>query len=430
MTDHNTDSEKNGDATAFDAIATISDEGIKRSPITRIKFWGRYIVPSILIALAVWVAYEWSNKLPPLDDVPVAILIPLTESGNAMANAVRQKAGFELAISHNSNSGNSINYIEFDFDELNAKGENKDQRIKVETTRILDEIKRLYYREEGVRIFLATMSGAVARIKPEFIAWSQSLDPRDRPVLIATVASAPDIADHENGVFRHYIRSRDESDVLSTYIESLRPAPRVVGVFFVGDEYGDTANQLFRNRFGSKVESHLLGVVPAQDDVAAAVRRFNSRQDSNDSAVAVVVGYGDMIARTLISLRDETHDIDGVTGRYSGPILVVSTFTEKAWRPDSLVEDSEFLRRIYTVAPNSSESISERRGVVFQFSYLTLDRALKCKDTRGIDEFWSCWSSELTPTNSRARGWAEVEYTANGDSHVSLKLLDHTQWSD
>lgn len=412
------------EATAFDAIAAVSDEGFKRnSSGTRFKVWGGYTAPAVIVILAAWGAYIWSNKLPTLGDLPVAILLPETDKGLVWDNAKRQQAGFELAFKDNKVLGENKHYLEFNYKQLIS--DDPDQTIK-ET---LDAIKNWYYKD-GIRVFLITMSGAVDRIKPGFTAWSKETDPRDSPILVATVASAPDIADLEHGVLRHYIRSRDESDVLSTYIESLQPAPNVVGVFYVNDKYGETAKDIFNARLGTEVvDPVVVELADTEGAIAEKVKKFIREQNSDKSAVAVIVGYGEMIANTLLSLMDETELIEGVTKRFEGPILVVSTFTESTWRPNGLSDD--FAKRIHTVGPGTNEDNSEYKGVVFQFAYMTLDRALQCKGERGAESFWDCWNSDLTTDKTnRGKKWADVEFTANGDSHVSLILLDHARWSD
>ena len=86
--------------------------------------------------------------------------------------------------------------------------------------------------------------------------------------------------------------------------------------------------------------------------------------------------------------------------------------------------DESFQRRIRYVGPHTTKIEDNRtfRGVVFQFSFLTLDRTLKCKDKRGIDDFWNCFTT--TKPTSTGQYWADVEYTKDGDSHIALRLLE------
>ena len=282
--------------------------------------------------------------------------------------------------------------------------------------------------DKGIRIFIMTMSGALNKIAPEFDAWAANKRDDDKPVLVATVASAPDIAQSEKGIFRHYIRSQDESDILSTYID-VRPRSEV-NVIYVDDEYGRKAEGIFRAR-------HLLVMNKSQpiklgDDeikIKEKIALFMDEIVNSKGAVVVVVGYGSMVKNVLLALHDGVEQDQN----FKGTMLIVSTFTESAWRPTkALNDDLDFAERIRTVGP-ALERNAARRGVVYQFSFMTMQRALNCDSSeawharRGLKEFTECWSN-YEPSGI-AKGWGDsIELTADGDSHVSLRLLDHTTW--
>ncbi len=86
---------------------------------------------------------------------------------------------------------------------------------------ILDLMEQLY--KEGSTYFVMTMSGKAGLILDGFKQWHNQIvgtgrnrEKRNKlaPVLIVTVASAPGLADAENGIVRWYIRS-EERAVLS-----------------------------------------------------------------------------------------------------------------------------------------------------------------------------------------------------------------------
>lgn len=245
-------------------------------------------------------------------------------------------------------------------------------------------------------------------------------------MLVATVASAPEIADSKSGVFRHYIRSKDESSVISTYIETLDD-PEVF-VVYIDDEYGRNAMEIFGARLHvEQGAGHRIAINPklGKTDIESLIdQKIVKNNEENRDAVVVIVGYGGMVEKALLSLWNPDQKI----WKFEGEILIVSTFTEKVWRPAIAESNKLFRERIHTVGLRPQDS-AEKRGVVFQFSFLTLDRALHCDQKRGVKEFTDCWvENEPSRTSSIATGWADVEFTTDGDSHVSLQLLDHTQW--
>lgn len=396
------------DASALDAIEALALEGSNRRQLGKRAAMALGIC--LLVVLAAALAYYQLTRLPPLADFPVAVMLPQRDGGPVSDNAERQWQGFDLAYKdHKLYEDNERNVYYFDYTKDGPK----------DVPAMIDRIKSWY--RDGVRIFIITMSGAASRIKQEFIDWAETLPVADRPVLVATVASAPGIAAREYGVFRHYIRSRDESDMLLTYIELQNP-PEVF-VIYVDDSYGQQAMQILKQRLLIADNDFLIPMklVPEQKDYAEAVENIMSITTGGADSVVVVIGYGPMIRDMLLTLRDKKTD----SGRFRGEILVVSTFTEKAWRPE-LASDPSFASRIHTVGPGPQDPQKEKRGVVFQFSYLTLDRALQCQHTRGVDAFTRCWVA-ATPS-ATGRDWAVVELTADGDSHVALRLLGQEQW--
>jgi hypothetical protein len=432
-------------ATATHAIAAVSKRGSeneRKKKQKTIKKWVASIALIVIVISAALGTYLLRTYQPKLADVPVAILLPRIDGESpAWDNAQRQKQGFDKAL-EDSKKRTGDPYIYFDFAALSYKGNDakKKEEKQEEIDRVIGRIKDRYENKDGgSRVFIITMSGAVGAVREEFKAWAKTVPSRDRPVLIATVASAPDIAEQKNGVLRHYIQSKDEVAVMSTYIESLKPTPQFVGVFYVDDDYGDKAKDLFVERLKDpfEVDTYKTAInVSKEDLVDSGLKQFMEDVEpflmvsADKSVVAVIVGYGTMISSTLEALRDKAE--------FEGLILVVSTLTEKQWRPEFLNHDDQsydhvFANRIHTIGPTATETDDDRRGVVYQFSYMTLDRTLECTDELKsatedrAESFWDCWIDKET-TLKLEKNWAEVEITADGDSHVTLKMLDSDDW--
>ena len=392
------------DGSVLDAIETVANEGLKRNRLggRPIRFW-------LLVGVAVFVSgflLWWINQPAKLTEVSVAVLLPETKKGPVAENAARQWAGFSRAFKKHGVKDKDLESHRYNF-EYPIKEEGR-EAIKI-------KLKEWY--KKGIRTFIITMSGATDLVKDDFKKWVEGLPENDRPVLIATVASAPDLVDRKNGVFRHYIRSKDESAVLATYIESTNAQDIVV--FYVDDDYGRRAKDILSDRFSKNKDTVVYPekVMLGEEEkyILEGLNDFIDDKRSGKIAIAVIIGYGSMIAKTLVKLNKN----------FEGEILVVSTFTEEDWRPKLDGKDGHgpIASRVRFVGPGTLDDDKDWRGVVFQFSYLTLDRALECDDYHNVEEFWACWIAAEPKKDSRGEDWADVEFTEDGDSHISLRLL-------
>lgn len=442
----------------LDAIAAVAHEGEKHF---------LYISLGVFLAVVVILGFlliRHVNQLPELANLNVAVLLPKLNDGVAQDNAKRQKEGFDLAFDDNLTGSTSskkedpeahfyyYNYPLNPFDveesvgcgsddpaDLNGlKGvfqkircSSSDEKIeachpefiegiakKNDIKAMLQQVKCWYYRDR-IRTFVITISEAVTKFKPVFAEWAEGLDPDDRPILLATVASAPKIANREAGIFRHYIRSEDESHTLAAYIESKFPHSEKVGIFYIEDTYGTQAMVDLTRRLVKSVDVsvYLVPINEGEPGTETKQKVEDFLKDKNQ--VAVVIGYGSMIKNTLNTLN--------ATKKFKGTTLVVSTFTEESWRPVWTSDDDCFKDQIFYIEPITENEKSEpsQRGVVYHFSYLTLDRALKCNDERGVDNFWNCF---INVSKDDMGFWGQlwnpnIEFTENGDSHISLRLV-------
>lgn len=406
------------------AIRVVSEIGYVRSrkSARRLRVAAVALIP--LVAVGLW--YVLTHPRPRTTDAPVAVLLPIPPAkadmpvdeidtyltglsseqsiaaGAVVANAKRLWEGFSDAFEAEQirPGERHHSYFAYPFQKDTAEG-------------IIDRLKR-WYKSDGVRTFVVTMSGAAVPLKKLFTEWADTLPANDRPVLVATVASAPDIPNRAKGIFRHFIRSAEESSVFATYIRSLGATE--VGIFYVGDDYGENANQILRDLLpirGASIDSYRIDLSNENASVREKVPMFVEQLTSGEDAVAVIIGYGSMMKAMIDTLEDPM-----ARERFRGKILVASTFTEETWRPDV----KGISQRIKTVGPGWPDDNAKARGVVYQFSYLTLRRALRCKTERGVEAIWSCLSR---PYGSSGKGWANVEFTNDGDSIVtSLRLLD------
>jgi len=420
------ESRKAEDGSDLDAIEDIVREGIRRGETGARRFFGLG-VGSLIAILAVLAYFFWpATRIDPA----VAVFLPtMTEDAVAGDNALRQWQGFDKGFDEARVAPANRHVHHFDY-----KPRRADQPEMVDG--LIDKMQS-FYANNDVRTFIITMSGAALPIKERFIEWRNTLPKRERPVLVATVASATGIVDRENGIFRHYIRSRDEAGVIATYVESHSATD--VFLFYVNDSYGAKAKDVLRKRLGSKLNdptpaNAALSKKDQQDideQVATIIGQY-----SGSNAVVVIVGYGAMIRTIIETLRDTELKLGSRELRFDGTILVASTFTEEKWRPRHLntvglftADKLPFDQRVLAVGPTHIVDNEEDRGVVYQFSYLTLVRALHCQDQLGIERFWQCWTSDDAPSKGvNDQDWVDVEFTADGDSRVGLRVLRNGDW--
>jgi hypothetical protein len=285
-----------------------------------------------------------------------------------------------------------------------------------------------HYRE-GSSYFIMTMSSKVEDVLPSFKAWHRQCvnSKKTEPILIVTVASAPDLADAENGVVRWYIRSEEESQDLANWLERFVQKAATFAITHTAGNcdstYGAKGVDLFCRYFDGKVPPDLKFYVTART-AKAAVQAFLAKckgqpNDLPEATAATpwpgvfVVGYGDMVKNTVTEL---------IEGGYAGYIACTSTFTDPQWRPSELLLNTS-KAEIFTVRPrlrNADEHLPENnRNVVFFFARKTLLRTLRL--TAGnIDPktFLAKWTSA---TEEGPHALDQI-YLKEGDIEVQLKV--------
>lgn len=300
------------------------------------------------------------------------------------------------------------------------------QPIKREETadELMKRMRLLY--EQGSTYFVMTMSGKVADIRKHFTDWHArcAREGRRRPILVATVASAPDLPDASGGILRWYIRSDEESALLAQFARWKLGCARAI-VFFitrtpkqVDDTYGRRGMEVFRDRFqslgGAVGTTVSVTAATAKAEVEKVMGQNGNRGAAEANTAIFVVGYGDMVKNTLAEL---------ISRDFAGPVLCASTLTEPDWQPEDLRADG----RIFTVLPRLTDPHAKLTGddknMVFFFAKKTLYRVLEltAKD-RDPAKFITRW------TNGEEKPQLEQEYLANGDTIVQLDVVGSELW--
>lgn len=336
-------------------------------------------------------------------------------------DGVEQKDGFDQALN--------------DVDEyLHGRLEAQFQRMQEGdngSRDLLPKMKRLYM-EQKATYFVVTMSAKITGVLEGFHRWhSECRDAGQRvPILIATVASAPGLADSDRGSVRWYVRSEEENSLLATCLAWKHGVSRA-GVFYVqhtpnrdNSVYGNRGREQFKSRFCSLVPGAIVDTVGvAGPDAAERVRQWLHDIEGLPLVTktgAYIVGYGDMLKATLSNL---------IEGDFKGHIACVSTLTGSTWQPENRSLD----HRIFTVRPRlkrQDDAITgDNRSVVFFFARETLRRVLEMtsQDPNALS-FLARWKKGENATRHDLDDALDQEHLVNGDVVIHLDVIDSTKW--
>ena len=298
------------------------------------------------------------------------------------------------------------------------------------SARLTDKMKKSY-DDKKARIFLVTMSSAIESVTPDFIKWrAECIDlHKEPPILIATVASAPGLADSRNGIYRLYIRSTEESVQLANYLAWAHKV-QICGVFYItrtegrdDEAYGRGARIAFAERWQAlglgrpqfyDVTSDTSNAKTQISEFMRIVKNNTARVDAPKFG-AFVVGYGNMFKTTLDEL---------ISQGFQGPIVCASTLTVPSWQPSEDTAD----QRIFTVMPKCPIGIDtlapNERNVIYLIAQATLLKTMHCAaEVRTTDKFAISW-----PHTNGVENKISIEYLANGDTIISVNVVGMDVW--
>jgi hypothetical protein len=397
-------------------VNTISFYGISIKPETNAgKVFA--VVLLLLVALASVLAVRGADVLkprPPVTRNSIKVFLPDWSRGSEGAfyqDGFVQWAGFEQA---QLDAVTLPNRLAVSYEKM---------KPDVSPEELLQRMQASY--EEGATFFVMTMSTKVRDLRDHFKKWHDECvrDKKREPILIVTVASAPDLADGSSGILRWYIRSDEEVAVLAAYAR-WKLALSDMAIFYItrnagqeNDAYGKYAKDLFQERFeklgGNNFASFGVTASTVNEQVAQFVSQY--RQTKLQGRLGVfLVGYGDVFRDTLAAL---------IAKGFDGPIACSSTLTEPDWQPQSRSADA----RIFTVFPRLRGArgtlLGHDKNVVFFFAKDTLFRVL---DVTAADP-----SSAGFVNRWRRRGEShklDHDYLADGDAIIRVEVAGSAQW--
>jgi hypothetical protein len=390
------------------------------------RFFGIKVVPkslpakviSVIISLGMFLSllYGLAVQFISLTAITVQVFLPNPDRGDDGAfyqDGAVQKKGFDKALDEAEKIPGKLK-VEFNF------------MKRDDTPEIIMAAMKESYEKRGGTFFVMTMSTKIGAIRAHFERWHDDCVRRGKrePVLIATVASAPDLPNAASGIVRWYIRSDEESALLAEFMR-WKLGVTHVAIFSIcrnagvaDDTYGRRGMEVFRDRFealgGSDLKVYNVNATSANGEVTKFLAETDWRQFESTNEVGVfVVGFGDMVRNTLAEL---------IASKFAGPIVCASTLSEPEWQPKDTTADA----RLFTVLPRFAKPHAKFHGydrnMVFYFSKNTLLRVLEMTASDPASStFIERWKhGERDPQ-------LDQEYLANGDTIVQLDVVGITK---
>jgi len=271
--------------------------------------------------------------------------------------------------------------------------------------------------ENGTKYFISTMSSVCNPLSENFnnlVKKNYKNIDEDKPILISTVASSPTIANYLNdtNIFRFYIRSNEESDVLANEIHKINLFNNATAIA-VNDEYGKGAVSRFKEQWTKLGHTFNDGIYIDIKSEYKSVKQnieenIKNRYNKNNREIIFIANYGgglDKIIKSIYELK-------------MNPIIVAtSTLSIKEWQ-EPIKEALDSLRWITCVPKlKNSGGKSYEGDVVEDFVYFTLDRLVSVieKSKKTGRPFEEVWHTLYEPKR--------IDYIIeDGDSKIKLQI--------
>lgn len=268
---------------------------------------------------------------------------------------------------------------------------------------VIEEMKR------GSRFFVVTMSLISRELAKKWASICREHSNNEDCYLITTVASAPDIANAKDNVFRFYIRSEEEGARLAGIGQE--NGRKSAASICVDDTYGDEASKAFIKSWGNSPEKIQKLLIESKSDEDQYYERISEIVKEKPDCI-FIANYGDGLASTIKALHKH---------QFHPFLLLTSTFSIKAWRGpvESILDNFDWK----TLQPVYRNSGTQYNNVVRNFTFFTLLRVHKAiikskKESRAFSDIWE--SQEELPSFG-----LDLEFSSDGDCSISLKEYEN-----
>jgi len=280
-------------------------------------------------------------------------------------------------------------------------GMNTDKAIEIVTS----ELKL------GTNYFISTMSQVSERLSANFqsLVIEHKKNKIDNPKLIITVTSSNKIILKKDLIYRFYIRSEEESKLLSNYYIDNILSDRIVAIT-VDDNYGNRAKEIFCSEMHRPFDLF----IPLQIDWnfekiknEISLRLGNNRVKNQ---TFFIVHYGNGLDNIITSLYELNQ---------SGILLLSHPITVKEWNYP-IIDILEKFQWITCFVESKNGGIYNSDDIIRDFTFFSLERlihTIKSSQNTG-STFDECWKALDEPK--------DIAYNIDENADSKIKLLTKT----
>ncbi|MCH8902869.1 MAG: hypothetical protein IIA45_03020 [Bacteroidetes bacterium] len=333
-----------------------------------IPIWVRYVV--IACGLMAFGFYLGTKQEQPPSKTRIVLMIPCNNDlGEAWEDGVRQILGWTRLLKDNPDYTSR-----YDFRLIDHHMEYNESLRQT----IINEI------ENGAKYFISTMSNVSVPLSEKFkgIVDESNYEGNHEPILICTIASSPKVKTSKNSVYRFYVRSQEEGEVLAK--AGMKLNLQTATFVAVDDTYGPGAVESFKTEWkklgGTIVDGVMIDLHLSQENVNKKIQSSSVFKNKIDAVFIAHYGSGvGKIFKALEGLNDST------------VILATSTLSIKEWQKP--IFDILEKRKWITCVPDYKKNNEKYEDIISDFMYFTLERLIRTiEETNGqpnmFDEKW------------------------------------------
>ena len=293
---------------------------------------------------------------------------------------------------------------EFDFSIIRHGGD-FDEKFKQE---VIKEVKM------GTRYFVCVQSKIMVPLSEEIEHMFDTLPGNPEPIFVGTVSSSPEIRTKKNSLYRFFLRSTDEVEVLTKKVKDLDI--RSASYIAIHNKFGEGGAREFKNRLDNDVE--FLDGLFFEEDMDPGNLEFeveHSNLAKKRPEAVYVIAENRQAVNALIALR---------TLDYRPKLFLTGGFLSEYildHYSDVLNEFEWYIAQPFFDADNEFYE----QDIIAVFVYLTTERLVNVIEATKGDHhlFDQKWGESKFPQH------LDFEDIGNGDTKFKMRVLESSYFS-